>query len=880
MLWARRFWLKLQSLFRRKRNAQQLDDEIQFHLEQQILENIAAGMSREEARYAAMRTFGNPTVLKEEARDTWGWIGLEQMGQSLRLSVRALARTPGFALAAIFIIALGIGAPTALFTVVRSVLLRPLPFKEPQRLVRLYEHSADDKFPYNVVSGGVFAEWKRQNHGFSDLAILKTEREYNLSGSGGQLPERVAAGMCSWNLFPMLGVAPALGRNFTAADDQPSSNATVILSWGLWKRRFGSDPALLNQTIRLDAKPYTVLGILPPWFAYPDQTVQLWTPIYHEESPELMQALDDHEFAAIGRLKPGVTAAQATAELSVIVRGLHDQHLDNPLVGKAAHSRPLLESMVGDVKTALYVLLGATGCLLLIACLNVVSLLVARGATRQKELAIRAALGGSRWRLLGEHLTESTLLACAGGMVGLLFAYTTIQWLVATRPDMSRVEAVRMDGIVAVFTFALVFFCALFAGVTSSFSLTTNQLLSSLQESSRSHSAGHARLGLRKGLLSVEVCLTVVLLIASGLLLKSYEQIRSSKLGCMTKNVLTMSFKLPEAQYSKPVQRVSFWERVLQRVRNLPGVRAAGLIYYGVPGDGYGGDGGFTIAEHPPLPQGQYAIQRWADPGYFSALGIPFLSGRTFRENQRLDKANEVIISASFARKYFGSEDPIGKHLLRFGRESYQVVGIVGDTRYLIVEEPEPMTYFPLYSGTRLAATLAVRADGNVVEFALPIQKIVQQLDAELPVADILTMDQIIRRSTTDVNFDATLLLAFAALSLVLAAVGLFGVVAYIGTQRTTEIGVRIALGAQRGEVFRLMIWHGLRPAAMGLAIGLVGGAAAARIIRTLLHGVHPLDAPVFAAVTITLLAVAGAACVLPAWRASRLDPMQALRSE
>src|SRR6059058_4854037 len=398
MVWARRCWIRLQGLLLRGRNAQQLHDEMQFHLEQQIAENLGAGMSREEARYAAMRTFGNPTVLKEEARDTWGWIGLEQMGQSLRLSVRALARTPGFALAAIFIIALGIGAPTALFTVVRSVLLRPLPFKEPQRLVRLYEHSADDKFPYNVVSGGVFAEWKRQNHGFSDLAILKTEREYNLSGSGGQLPERVAAGMCSWNLFPMLGVAPALGRNFTAADDQPSSNATVILSWGLWKRRFGSDPALLNQTIRLDAKPYTVLGILPPWFAYPDQTVQLWTPIYHEESPELMQALDD-------------------------------QHLDNPLVGKAAHSRPLLESMVGDVKTALYVLLGATGCLLLIACLNVVSLLVARGATRQKELAIRAALGGSRWRLLGEHLTESTLLACAGGMVGLLFAYTTIQWL-------------------------------------------------------------------------------------------------------------------------------------------------------------------------------------------------------------------------------------------------------------------------------------------------------------------------------------------------------------------------------------------------------------------------------------------------------------------
>ncbi len=485
MRWLQKIRMRLRTFFHRQRETQRLDAELAFHLEQQIAENIAAGMNPQEARYAAMRAFGNPTLLKEETRETWGWTWLEQIAQDLRHSARALARTPAFAFAAILVIALGIGATTALFTVVRSVLLDPLPFEDPARLIRLYEQSPDGKFPYNVVAGGVFAEWKKQSRDFSDLAILLSEEKYNLSGMSGQLPEKVRAAQCSWNLFPTLGAEPALGRGFTAADDEPSANATVVLSWGLWKRRFGSDPAILNHTIHLDAKPYSVIGVMPSWFAYPEQSVQLWTPIYHEQFPQRWEQLDAHMFVVVGRLKPGVKESQATAELSVIVHHLHDQHLDNPFISKAANSRRLLDDIVGDIKTPLYVLLAATGCLLLIACLNVASLLVARGAARQRELAIRTALGGSRWRLLQEHLTESWVLSAAGGAVGLLLAYGVIQWFVRTRRDLSRVEAIHMDGLVVAFAAGLIFLCALFVGITSALSIRGDQILSSRFEPSR-----------------------------------------------------------------------------------------------------------------------------------------------------------------------------------------------------------------------------------------------------------------------------------------------------------------------------------------------------------------------------------------------------------
>jgi predicted permease len=888
MMWPQKSRLKLQSLLRRKKNIRQLDDEIRFHLEQQIAENLAAGMSREEARHAAMRLFGNATVVKEETHDTWGWIRLEAILRMLRQSTRGLTRTPGFTLAAVLVIALGIGSTTALFTIVRSVLLKPLPLPEPQRLLHLYEHSTDYKFPYNMVAGGVFAEWKKQSQSFSDLAIEMDSAQYNLSGAGGQLPERVHAAECSWNLFSTLGVAPALGRGFSEADDRHGASGTVILSWGLWKRRFGGDPAILGQTIQLDAKPHTVVGVMPAWFTYPDHFVQLWTPVYFEEPVEEMTAPDSHDFVAVGRLKQGVTEEHARAELSVITRRVHDEHLDDPFISIAANTRPLLEGMVGNVKTPLYLLFAATGCLLLIACLNVAGLLVARGAARRRELAIRAALGGGRWRLLGEHLAESFVLSVAGGATGILLASGAIRWFVTTRQDMIRVEAIRLDGAVLVFATGLILLCALFSGLTSSFSFERGKIIESLQESSRSHTGGQGRVRLRKGLLASEVALTVLLLVGAGLLLKSYAQLRGTNVGCITKHVLTMQLSLPEAKYTQAAQRLSFYKTLLGRVRALPGVQAAGLVR-DVPGGGYGGDSGFAIAEHPPLPQGkmQYAMVRWADPGYFAALGIPFLSGETFSEDGDPQERRQVVISAAFARQYFPNEDPIGKHLKTIGQQSFQIVGVVGDTRYnvAIPGSAGPMMYFSLYAPVYDGqvppdSALAVRSTREVTSLGVPIQRIVQSLDPELAPSDILTMEQIIGNSTVTESFDATLLLAFAVLSLLLAAVGLFGVLSYVATQRTTEIGIRVALGAQRSEVLRLMLWDGLRPAILGLAIGLGGSVAAAQTVRGLLYGVHPLDAVVFLSVPIVLLCVAGGACFLPAWRASRLDPMQALRIE
>lgn len=877
----RALFLRLAGLLRRERGERELAEELESHLQLHIEENLRAGMSSPEARRQALIKLGGLEQAKENYRDRRGLPLIETLIQDIRYGLRQLRRSPGFTAVAVLTLALGTGGATALFTIVHSVLLEPLPFKDPSRLISLYEHSSDDKFPYNVVAGGVFAEWKKQSRGFSDLAILSNEAQYNLSGLRGQLPEKVQAAECSWNLFPTLGVEPALGRSFAAADDQPSAGASVVLSWGLWKMRFGGDPAILNQTFHLNAKPYTVIGIMPSWFAYPDQSVELWTPIYHEESSEDMQVLDQHDYIVIGRLRPGVTESQATSELSVIVRRLHDQHLDDPFVSKAASSRPLLDDMVGDFKTPLYVLLAATVCLLLIACLNVASLLVARGAARRRELAIRTALGGSRWRVMGEHLTESFLLSAAGGAAGLPMAYAMIQWFVRTRPDMSRVEAIQMDGAVVAFVLGLILLCALFASSTSSLSIRSDQILSSLQESSRAQSAGHARVRLRKWLLMLEVGLTVILLIGAGLLLKSYARLRSSDLGCVTQNVLTMRFTLPDANYRQPAQRANFYEALLGRARSLPGVEAAGAIR-AVPGQGYGGDAGFAIAEHPPLAVGQaeYAIVRWADPGYFAALGIPFLRGQTFDENQRLEKANEVIISESFARKYFPGEDPIGKHLLTFGHRTYQIAGVVGDTRFLISRPAQPMMYFPLYGGMFGDATLAVRSAREVTRLALPIQRVVQQLDPELAVSDILTMNQVIGKSTLDASFDATLLVAFAASSLGLAGVGLFGVLSYIVAQRTQEIGIRVALGAGTADILRLVVGEGMGPALVGMGIGIIGALGLTRLFSSLLYGVRPADPPTFAGVTLLLAVVALLACYLPARRATKVDPIAALRCE
>ena len=877
--------MRLSRFFRRRDEDAELAQELDAHLRHEIDDYVAQGLSPQEATRRAHLKLGSTTRVRE---DVWKWNSirpLEGFLRDLSYAARTLSRTPAFAIMAILVMALGIGANTALFTVVHSVLLKPLPFADPDHLVMLYERAVDGKYPWNVIAPGVYAEWQKHAQSFERMAIFG-EGSYNLSGDSGQLPERIESTRASAEFFPTLGVEPAYGRGFDLSDDRPQADAAVVISWGLWKRRFGGDLSIVGRNILLDGKPYTVIGIMPASFAYPDVQTQAWTAFHHEIPPEDLVAFDNHEFMAIARLKQGVAIPQALSEIDTISQRIRAQYGANqPAISAGANMRLLIDDVVHDFKTPLYILLAATSCVLLIACLNVANLLIARAASRRKEVAIRAALGGSRWRLIREQLTETLLVTAVGGSIGLVFAYFAIHWLTSVRQDIAREESIHMDWVAVAFTVGVTLLSALLAGLIPALTTSGKGVLGALQESSRSHTGGQARTRLRKLLLSLEVALTVVLLIGAGLLLKSYQKLRTSDMGCTTDNVLTMRLSLPDEHYGHE-QRVQFFEQLLNRVRGLPGVSSAGIVNV-VPGQGYGGDNLVTIPEHPPLAKGQLQIarRRYADPGYFAALQIPIVRGRTFTNQERLDNADKVIVSQMLMHDFFPNEDPIGKHLVvdlgLVGKpRAYEIVGVVGDTRYEISMPPQPMMYFPLLSGLNPRAVIAVRSQRDVTSLAIPVQQIVQSLDKDLPVAYVLTLNQLIGASTIEASFTSTLILAFAVLSLVLASVGLYGVLSYLVEQRANEIGIRIALGAQREQVLRLMLFDGLRPALIGLGLGLLGGAMASQLIGSMLYDVRPLDRTIFVAVAIVLMLVAAASCLLPAWHASRLDPMRALRVE
>jgi predicted permease len=547
----------------------------------------------------------------------------------------------------------------------------------------------------------------------------------------------------------------------------------------------------------------------------------------------------------------------------------------------------MIEDVVQDVKTALLILMASVVCMLLIACLNVSNLLVARGAARRREVAIRGALGGSRLKLVREQITESFLISIAGGLLGLLLSFFATRWLATHWQDLPRAEAIQMDGTILIFSAAIVFVSALAAGLVPAISSTGKNLLSALQESSRALGGGLSRASLRKTLLAAEVTLTVVLLISAGLLFKSFMHLRSSDLGCATDGVLTMRFGLPEIQYDKAEKIVAFHESLLERVRNLPGVVAAGLVST-APGAGYESSRLFSIPEHPfsGEPRNWDAMRRTADPGYFNAIQIPVLQGRVFTTQERLDRSNYVVISKLLADQYFPGESPLGKHIkVEWNQKSemMEIIGVAGDTIPEIGEPIKPMIYFPLLSGATTETTLVtivVRTAQDPLALALPVQKQISSLDPQIAVNHVLTMQQIIGRATASKNFSASLVLAFAVLSLMLAAVGLYGVLSYLVQQRVSEIGIRMALGAQRSQILRLVLLDGMRPVLFGVALGLLGGAAAGTLIKSILYGTRPLDPIVFAGMIGILLLTAAMASAIPALRACRIEPTQALRTE
>jgi predicted permease len=750
-------------IFHRRRHDRDLAREIAAHFNEERAENIARGLSPAEADRLARIKFGSARRVHEDLWQQNSLVPFENLARDLRFTIRTFARTPGFTLTAILVMALGIGATTALFTIVKSVLLDPLPYPHSSRLVSLYESDAvsNTPTPWNPAAAGTFAEWQRATRSTAQMALLSPWQGYNVSASGAQLPESVSATWCSWNLFRVLGVAPTLGRDFLAPDDKPSAQATAILSNSFWKRRFAADPAIIGKSVWLDAKPYTVIGVMPASFAFPTPKVQLWTPVAHE-APWLMRTFEDHPFLVVARLNSGTTLASLISQVDTVQRRIKLAHPEADVHNRAI-GRPLLDDIVEGYTTPLYALLAATICVLLIACLNVANLLVARSAARQKDLAIRAALGGSRWRLIREHLTESLVLSVGGGILGLLLAMGALAWLAHSRVALARSEEIHLDLWALTFVIAISTLTGLVAGLIPSLSLHAGQLLESLQSSSRSHSGGRGRAQLRKALLTAEVGLTVVLLLGAGLLLKSYQRLRTTDLGCAVDNVLTMGFNLPDVSYPQPTQRVAFYEQLLARVRALPGVQAAALST-ALPNQGWGGDNLISIAEHPPLPKGQGIdfMRRAVDPGYFAALQIPLLRGRYFRDDERFDRAHVAIISELTAKQYFPGEDPVGRHL-KMPEDNdntvYEIVGAVGDTRWMISQPERPTWYRPLWDGKSVWTALAIRGSSNVESVALPVQKIFGQMDPDLPVSDVLTMRQNIGLATVN-GSDATALVA------------------------------------------------------------------------------------------------------------------------
>jgi predicted permease len=877
-------------LFRRRNAAARLDQELQFHLEQQVAENVAAGMEPAEARSAALRLFGNPTLLREKAQASWSWNSLGKVWRDIRYGARTLRRSPGFAALAVTVMALGIGATTSLFTIVRSVLLNPLPFAEPEKLVMVYEHFRDAASqvgtPYNPVAVGDYLDWREKTNGFQDMAAWRSWG-CTIAGNHAEMPESVGAVAGSWNLLPLLGVQPVYGRAFAAEEDRPGAKALVLLSWSLFQRRFGGNPSIVGQQVHLDTIPYTVIGVLPKWFTYPDPTVQLWVP-YSDHFPVGQAPPHDmHQSFVVARLKRGVTAQAATQQVSALQYAIHMANQGRP-VAEDAVSLPMIDDVVADIRTPLLVLFGAVGCLLLIACLNVSNLLVARSAARRKEVAIRGALGGSRLTLIREQMVESLLICLLGGTLGFLLAFSATHWLATHWRDLPRADAIHVDAAVLMFSIAVVFFSALVAGLVPAVSATGNALLAALQDSSRTIGSSASRAGLRRTLLTAEIALTVVLLVVAGLLFKSFVQLRTSDLGCLTDNVLTRRYFLPEKQYNKPEMVVAFHESLLEHVRRLPGVLAAGLVST-PPGGGFDGDQVFTIPEHPASSGSvleKDAVFRTADPGYFRALQIPLLSGRYFTDQDRLDRTHFVIISKKLSDQYFPGESPLGKHLTwKWAEkpENFEIVGVVGDTLQSVGAPIRATAYFPIFSGIAdrtTYATLVVHTSGDPLSLSVPLEKQIAEIDPTLAAHEALTLPQIVGEATASQSFSATLVLAFAMLSLMLAAVGLYGVLSYLVAQRMMEFGIRMALGAQRGELLRLVLIDGLRPVGIGLAVGSAGAVAAGMLIKSMLYGTRPVDPPVFAIMVGGLILTALCASMGPALRACRIDPTQALRME
>ena len=862
-----------------------LDRELRAHLENEADDQRARGLSDEEARRAARRALGSEAMIREDVRALSPWAMVDDVAQDVRYGLRLLKKQPGFAIVAALTLALGVGATTTIFSVVHAVLLRPLPYADADRLAMVWENVnlPQYKNAQNAPAPGNFRDWRAQNSTMIDLAAMR-DGAWSLTGSGD--PVRVGGEMVSGSLFRLLKVEPALGRLFNAEEDGASPSRVVLLGHGLWVDRFGSNPSIVGETIRLNDEPYTVVGVMPRGFQFPDTDDQLWMPL--GLTPDQLANHGSHFLRVLGRLKPGVTIAQAQADLETVAARLTSAYPNsNTSVSVTVLSLP--EQTVGDVRRPLLVLLGIVGFVLLMVCANIGNLLLARASVRGREFAVRAALGASRTRLLRQMLAESVLLAASGGALGLALAWwgvAALRWLAPA--NLPRLDDIAVNGSVAAFNFAVAIAAGVFCGLMPALQSHVRDLHGALKDEARASAAG-GRLRARNLLVVVETALGVVVLVGAGLLLRSFVHLSQVPLGFRPDGVLTFRVVLPAARYRTEPQRTAFYRQLIDRLQVLPGVKSVAGIT-AVPLGATGRTTGVSIEGQPPPAPGQIRMVdfRTVSPGYFAAMSIPLLGGRDVGWSDTNTTQPSIVVSETMSRSFWPNENALGKRIKTGAPDNptipwLTVVGIAADVRQVdLVRTPRPAMYLPASQDQGTGDTLRdwiVRSGGDPMALVPAIRSAVWALDSTLPITRVQTLDQVKSAATASQQFTLLLVGLFAVLALVLAAVGLYGVTAYSVSQRTRELGIRVALGARRGALLRLVLAHGARLTIVGLAIGTIAALALTRVMSTLLFGVGARDPMTFVGVALLLLTVSLAASFVPAHRATRVDPVVALRT-
>jgi putative ABC transport system permease protein len=802
------------------------------------------------------------------------------MRNDLKFAVRQLGKSPGFTVVAVFTLALGIGANTAIFSFVNAILLRPLPYSNPQGLVMVFENHVTNGWAKVNIGAPVLEEWRKQNTVFTGLGAVRSYGNLTLTGHGP--PETLRGAFLSANVFPLLGIQPLLGRGFLPEEETYGNHRVALLSYELWQRRFGGDQQLIGQSLTLGAEPFTVIGVMPPRTMSPDgaRARDLWVPLAF--SPDELRQRHAHNYSAYGRLKPGVSLEQARAEMELIAQRLADADPQNRGWGAEVH--PMHEIIVGNSRRLLLVLLGAVGLVLLIGCANIANLLLTRSAMRTREFAIRAALGAGRGVLLRQLLTESLLLAVIGGTLGILLAHTGLKTLVHfSPPDLPRMdEGLALDGTTLGFTLLVTLATGVIFGLMPAWQASNPALARELADAVRG-STGGGRHRARVALVIGEVALSLILLIGAGLTIRSLGRLLAQNVGYTPEHLVTMSISLPEQKYPAHAERVRLFDALLPAVRELPGVDSASLAF-GVPLTSVNSSLTVTVRDAPPPAPGESVAAGYAQvsPGYFSTMKTPLRQGRDFTERDNTNTPPVVMVNETFVKNFKLGSNVLGRRLdVGDGGENVEIIGVVSDIKRVAMAETFQGEMYRSYRQICWGfLTLVVRTHREPADITRAIRGQLDRLDKDLPLETVRTMSQLVASNTAQRRLSTQLLLGFAAGALLLSAVGLYGVLAYTVAQRTREIGIRLALGAPRRSVLLLVVRQGMSLALGGLAVGLAGAFVLTRVLQQLLYEISPNDPLTFLGAAALLCAVAVLACWLPAYRAARVNPMEALRYE